>query len=268
MPDQADYVEAVLFDFGGTLFDYGCLRQGAHAALVRMCRSAGLEPDDRELAAAYIAALRRAFTRYLPVPFYLMRDLFRAAAVDTLEWLDALDGVTRSAATAGPSLLAGVDDAPAALQHTEDLSCDPFLEATDRDFRLYDGVTATLAALRRRGVRVGLATNMDADQMAHLVGLSGLEPHLDVAVSSEEARSCKPDPGMFTEALRRIGAPPSATLFVGDSLSQDIAGANRAGLRSVLVWAREGDAPPRMDPGPDFVVNDVCGLLPLLNATA
>jgi HAD superfamily hydrolase (TIGR01509 family) len=256
----AGRVDAVLFDFGGTLFEYRCLRPAVHDALMRLCASASLTPDDRELAAAYIAALRKAFARYLPQPYYLMRDLFRDAALDTVEWLTALR--TMSSATDDDSdLLADLEGGPAPILGRE-RSCDPFLEARELDFQLVNGVVGTLDALRSRGMRVGLVTNMDADQLDHLVRVSALEPHLDFALASEDARSCKPDPGIFAEAVRRAGSTLASTLFVGDSVPQDVEGANRAGLMSVLTSLRR--KPPRYHTA-QFVIRTIPDLLPLVD---
>lgn len=47
----------------------------------------------------------------------------------------------------------------------------------------------------------------------------------------------KPEPAMYQLALERLGTPSTATWAVGDRLDTDIAGANRAGLPSVLVFS-------------------------------
>ena len=242
---EAD-VDAVLFDFGGTLFDYGCLRPAMHDALVQLCHEADLAPSDRHLAAAYLAALRKSFSSHLDLTFYRMRDVFRQAAIDTLDWLVALS------ARADIDPLAGLDDTPASTRDRVAVDgCDPFLTVQAADFRLRDGVVETLRALRDSGRRIGLVTNMDVDQLAHLVGISGLGPELDFALGSEEVRSCKPDRRIFSEAVDRAGSAPARTLFVGDSVVQDIEGAKRAGLRPVLVSRRaDGQVPPGVGPVP------------------
>jgi FMN phosphatase YigB (HAD superfamily) len=72
-------IRAVLFDFGGTLFDYETVAPGERESIVELARWAGVEADSREILRAYRGALKRVFYDYLPRPYYLHRDLFRDA---------------------------------------------------------------------------------------------------------------------------------------------------------------------------------------------
>lgn len=45
----------------------------------------------------------------------------------------------------------------------------------------------------------------------------------------------KPEVSMFEAAVRRMGSKPQHTLMIGDRLNTDIEGAQRAGLRTILV---------------------------------
>lgn len=45
----------------------------------------------------------------------------------------------------------------------------------------------------------------------------------------------KPEPIMYQQAMRRLGADPAETVAIGDRLETDILGAVRAGIASVLV---------------------------------
>jgi putative hydrolase of the HAD superfamily len=98
-----------------------------------------------------------------------------------------------------------------------------------------------------------------------MLELVQLEPHFDSILSSEAAQSCKPDPSIFQEALRRAGCPPQEALFVGDSLQQDIAGANRVGLRSVLIWSDAEREPTIGEHAPQHVIRRIPELLDLLS---
>ncbi len=72
----------------------------------------------------------------------------------------------------------------------------------------------------------------------------------------------KPEPIMFELTITRLGAPAEKTLMVGDRLETDIVGAQRAGLRTALVWS--GVTTPQMLAAsglqPDLVLDDLRAL--------
>lgn len=232
---------AVLFDFGGTLYDYRSLAPGDAESLVELARSVGIDAPLEALQRAHREALRRVFRDYLMRPSYLHRDLFR-------------DAVVTMAGDLGVEL--SDEDYERYRQRQWELH--------QRDFRLRDGASETLGELRSRGLHLGIVSNIDEDQLAHMGELAGLRRFFDSILSSEAARSCKPDPAIFEEALRRAGCEPGEALFIGDSIDQDVAGANRVGLRSVLIWHREDREAPDREPRPHHVIRRIPEILDLL----
>jgi putative hydrolase of the HAD superfamily len=234
-------IRAVLFDLGGTLYDYRTLEAGNREGLLALARWAGSEAPGERVIGAHLESLREVFYEYLPKPYYLHRDLFR----------DALDGMARRLEVSlGEEILARYQE------HQR--------EHRERDFALREGVRETLDALRDRGLHLGIVSNIDEDQLGHIVALTRLDEHFDDLLSSEAARSCKPDPAIFDEALRRAGCEAHEVLFVGDTRRQDIEGANRAGMQSVLLWHRDDKPPPETDPRPRHVIRDIPGLLEIV----
>jgi 2-haloalkanoic acid dehalogenase type II len=234
-------IRAVLFDFGGTLYDYSTLAPAEAESLKELAEAAGIPAEVPALRQAHREALRSVFRRYLARPYYRHRDLFG-------------DAVREMARTFGVEL-------------SEELLERHFRrqwELHARDFRLRPRVPETLEELRRRGLHLGLVSNIDEDQLAHLGALAELDRRFDSILSSEAAGSCKPDPGIFELALERAGCAPQEALFVGDSLEQDIAGANRVGLRSVLLWHRDDLPVPNREPRPTLVIRRIEELLACL----
>ncbi len=213
-------VKAVFFDLGGTLYDYRQFERLNRESIQRLVAHAGIDAEWDVIAAAYRDGMRKVFREYLPQPYYLHRDLFQDAASAALQRL----GV---AAT--------------------EIDFDDFFahqrELRKENFQLRDGVIETLSRLRDRKLGLGIVSNIDQDQLEEFLTLGGLERRFDWCLSSEVARSCKPDKRIFEQALERAGCNANEVLFVGDSLPQDIAGANQAGLRSVLLWHREDHEP-------------------------
>jgi putative hydrolase of the HAD superfamily len=235
------HIKAVLFDFGGTLYDYRTLAPGDLESLVSLARWSGIEAEPADVGRAYLDSMRRVFRDYLPKPFYLHGDLFRDAVRAMLESFGAVPDSDHLARYR-------------AMQW----------ELHQRDLVLRNGVIETLTELRARRLHVGIVSNIDEDQLRHLIDLTGLDRHFDSLLSSEHAQSCKPDPAIFTEAIRRAACRPSEALFVGDTIAADVAGANRSGLFSVLLWHRDDREPPDGDMKPHHVIREIPEVLDLL----
>jgi HAD superfamily hydrolase (TIGR01662 family) len=99
-------------------------------------------------------------------------------------------------------------------------------------FELYDDVEPALADLRRRGLRICLVSNTSRDLGAfvrHFI--------LDVDgwISSGSYGKVKPSPLIFRAALELVDCGPAQAAMVGDSLEDDVAGAEAIGMRAVLL---------------------------------
>ncbi|MBW8895192.1 MAG: HAD family hydrolase [Acidobacteria bacterium] len=111
-------------------------------------------------------------------------------------------------------------------------------------FTMYDDVPDVLRSLHASGVKLGLISN------SHRC-LASFEAHFElrglfaVTVSSIEHGYMKPHRSIFEAALSGADVSASESIMVGDSLTHDVDGARRLGMRGVLV-ARSGPiaAPP------------------------
>jgi putative hydrolase of the HAD superfamily len=120
-----------------------------------------------------------------------------------------------------------------------------FLEAEHEAWRPACMLAATthalLEALRDRGLKLGLVSNaFDPPALLHRdLERLGVAQRLDVAVFSSEVGRRKPERAIFDRALGALGAAPERTLFVGDTLATDIAGADALGMHTCqAVWFR------------------------------
>lgn len=94
------------------------------------------------------------------------------------------------------------------------------------------GAYSTLECLSKR-VPIYIVTNGISDVQRGRLACSTIKPFITDIIISEEIGISKPDPHFFTIALERAGNPaPAEVLVVGDSLSSDILGANRAQIDS------------------------------------
>ena len=234
-------IKAVLFDLGGTLLSGDGFVEASGRAL---CRIAGLEHDragGERSAQAMRAAFASAGAAFVARPFYLHRELFAAV-------------------TAGALLELGVEPTAARLAAFGQLMAAAITEPAP----VRDGVHETLRELRARGLHLGIVSNADEEHLWPLARNAGLEPLFDSLLSSEAAGSCKPDPRIFAEALRRAGCAADEALFVGDMLPFDIAGANRAGICSVLILDGFEVATTTCAARPDHVIRAIPEVLTLV----
>jgi putative hydrolase of the HAD superfamily len=104
-----------------------------------------------------------------------------------------------------------------------------------------DGAVETLRELRDRGIRTGLITvcSEDAVDVWPETPFAGL---FDAEVFSCSCGLRKPDPRIYRLACDELGVEPDEALFVGDGANDELAGAERVGMRAVLVH-RPGEEP-------------------------
>jgi HAD superfamily hydrolase (TIGR01509 family) len=229
-------VRAVLFDFGHTLVDFARTEDALRAAygVVRERLTEWVEdrapPEVDELVERIAGAVDDMVGRS-----YLERRL---------EELDQVALFAQAFAAIGYEL------PPAPLYEVAEIDHDSF----SRSLTAPTSTLETLATLRRRGLRLGLISNLSL--LPHKVREDliqlGIAPYLDAAAFSSEVGVRKPDARIFLHTLTALGEDPAHAVFVGDRLNDDIVGAQAVGMRTILT--REFR---REDPGevqPDAVV--------------
>lgn len=93
---------------------------------------------------------------------------------------------------------------------------------------------SVLAALRDRGVRVGVITDCSSET-PRLWPELGWNAPVEVTLFSWTEGRRKPDPRLYTSALNRLGLAPSECLYVGDGGSQELTGALAVGIEARQV---------------------------------
>lgn len=217
-------VAAVCFDLDDTLIRYD---QDPDAVLARAFRRAGVGPfcsSDELWAVARDtpdAADDHEFLTYL----------FREAA-------DRYGGPTETAATLARTYEAATDH-------------------TAVSFR--PGAEAALAAARSVGP-VGLITNGGRETQEVKLRELGLTDAFDTHVYAGEQTPPKPASEPFARAATALSVDPTETLYVGNSLHHDVAGAKRAGWRAAW-YPREADRDERPDEhAPDYTFETLAEL--------
>ncbi|NNN21755.1 MAG: HAD family hydrolase [Acidimicrobiales bacterium] len=236
-------IDAVLFDLAGTLFSLKDIRDPFGVVLYELAVDAGLKPDPKNLATAYRQGLGEAFLEIVSRPFYLHRDLFGQALVGFLKYFGAPPN-----------------------QEIIDKALEGQRQVTVGETTLRPGCKETLLKLKDMGIKVGVVSNIDDDYFDEILSRFEIDSLIDVSLSSETAKSCKPDRQIFDIACSMASVIPQNAIFVGDTPSADVYGAKNAGMKAVLI-VEEGSRRPRPtndDQIPDWEISTIPDVLDLL----
>lgn len=127
---------------------------------------------------------------------------------------------------------------------------------------LAEDAIEVLAKLRE-SYKIGLVTNGPSSTQRPKITQFALEQQMDVLIVSEEVGVAKPNPAIFQFALAELGTIPAETVYVGDSIENDLYGALAAGLP--FIWLNRRNEPlPEDVPPPLAIIQRLAELLPLI----
>jgi putative hydrolase of the HAD superfamily len=113
-----------------------------------------------------------------------------------------------------------------------------FQEYAKGDYwRLYPEVLQTLTTIHSKGFRLVVLSNWDRRLLRTLKDL-GLDGFFEKIYVSTLIGYAKPNPGAFQHVVEDLKVPRQEILHVGDTLDEDILGAQQANIRSVCIDRR------------------------------
>jgi putative hydrolase of the HAD superfamily len=227
-------IKAIIFDLDNTLTDFMKMKADAVNAAIDGMIDAGLDLPREAVRARIDAIYKEQGMEY--------QQVFDALLESELGHID-------------PKILASGIVA--------------YRKARGSSLKPYPHVQMTLLELAKRGIRLAVVSDAPrAPAWLRLCDLS-LQHVFDVVVTHDDTREYKPSPAPFREALRRLGAPATAALMVGDWPERDMVGAKSLGMKT--VFARYGDTFGTKESGADFEIDDALQLVTIvdqLNAPA
>lgn len=131
------------------------------------------------------------------------------------------------------SVVLGRAPTPAELRDVADHKEALFREMVAGQAEPLPGVRDWLGRLQAAGARQAVASSAPQANIDVLVDALSLREYFDALVSGEKMPG-KPNPDVFLEAARRLGAPPTRCVVVEDAVA-GVAAAKAAGMRCVAV---------------------------------
>ena len=116
---------------------------------------------------------------------------------------------------------------------------------------------------------IGIITNgahdKHTDSQLSKINQFGLSERIQSLTISDEVGVRKPNIKIFEVACGRASVIPKEAMFIGDSIENDIVGANRAGMTSVFINRKSDVLIPNIADGqPDYSISNLYGVLSCL----
>jgi putative hydrolase of the HAD superfamily len=91
-------------------------------------------------------------------------------------------------------------------------------------------------------LKIGLVSGgYEEDVHAILEKVTLQEELFDVIIGANTIKKAKPHPDVFRCALKKLKVKPEETLFIGDSIDADYKGAEKAGIKAILIQRTENN---------------------------
>jgi putative hydrolase of the HAD superfamily len=205
-------IKAVFFDFYNTLVDYDPPREVTQA---RLLGELGIKISPQALLRPIMLADDFLFREHSRL------SLGKRSKEETMALYGQYHGMILKEAglEASPELIGAILKKSLAIE---------------LKLALYDDVAPALDKLKELGLTLGLISNVDRDISSSYDGL-GLGKWLKLKITSQEVGFNKPRPEIFLAALKQAKVEPAEAIYVGDQYQIDVVGANRVGMRGILI---------------------------------
>lgn len=226
-------IKAVIFDLGYTLIyfndDFQAVAYNSYLILADHLISAGLKLDRLAFADRFGELMRRYYTQrendLLEQPVHLLVN----KVLKELGWSD-LDK----------------EQVVSALHQMYLYS--------EKYWQLEPETHAVLQKLIDAGYSLGLISNAsDAWDVNNLIDAHGLRPYFKIILISAAEGIRKPDRRIFERAAQRLETGLSEMVMVGDTLTADILGAHRSGMKAVWISKHVEDTRSLLGTSPELI---------------
>lgn len=124
----------------------------------------------------------------------------------------------------------------------------------EKDIRPFGEIGGVLATLKKRGLKIGIASNTHGFIITRLLKRFGFDKYIDVIAGGKDMNKLKPDPEQILVAMEKLGVKRSETAFVGD-MEVDMLAGKSANVAKVIAVTYGYHPKARLEKfGPDAIV--------------
>jgi putative hydrolase of the HAD superfamily len=234
-------MKGVLFDLGNTLADVSDFFQDYVVDLDRACfEAAGYAFTTDEMKKAVEKANKSLGVKFPGNPYRYKADVF---------FLE----------------LSGILGAKITNEQATEFG-ERFREGFALKVKLHKNALELLNYLKTMKYSLGIVSNADSATANRIVDALEIRSFFDAIVISDDVKTDKINLVPFTVALDKMGLNPGDVLMVGDNIHEDIAGASRLGIKTVLFepgYSRVATNSAKTEK-PDFIIHDLIELKGIL----
>ncbi len=223
-------IEAVTFDFGGTLAHGNLDKESYKNALFRYLRSLGFSGGNSQLRKARNGMLERLSKAQKRNRELRFEDLYQGLLFNL-----------------------GIHPTQKHLDYIQQLYFRFF------KIEIVPGAKEMLARLSKR-YKLAIISNATSNASRVTLEKNGLDQYFDSIVISRDLGIRKPDPEIFKFTLTSLNTENKNAVHVGDSLQHDVQGAKKVGMQT--VWIKGDNEAPEIHP--DFVLPKVTDVISIL----
>ena len=194
-------IKNVIFDCFGTLIDTGTTSLDAVKIILA---SVGLNIDEKDFYSEW-KAKKKEMTYY--DQFYSEKELFGLSLAKMFEKYD--------------------------VKADPEKAVQPMVGVLFGKRKLFPDTTEALEYLDKAGINYAIGSTTDNDSLMHYLKMNCLS--IPLIFTSEDMKVYKPLPAFYTTIIQKTGWKTEETLFVGDSLVDDVQGPQSIGMKSVLI---------------------------------
>jgi phosphoglycolate phosphatase len=225
--------QLIIFDKDGTLIDFDAMWGGWVGELAQRLEAA----TNRELSGALFELMD-----YDPVNGRIDPHGRLAIAPMSVLWDETL------------TLLTSLGLAPAAAESRLRTAWQP-PDPAQLAFPLAD-LPALFTALRRRGLKIAIATSDDRQPTIATLAALGVQHLVDAIAAADDGIATKPDPAMVLSLCRQLGIEPGQAIVVGDTVA-DLRMGRAAGAGLVVGVLSGVSGMDILAPQADLILNSV-----------